>query len=262
MIWPHTKTKNMPFVIMISKIWWHNVVTLWGLLLWTLRWMQSNQNLIWLPLEMAVLSAKMHSTYSVQLNLLLWSGVCFPIANITPSTLTLKDSIQFKIYLYLHMCWYVSDLTFRKGTRYGCGEELSSWYNLLVKSSASIFASCRAIITEDGSKHTHTEVKKTQGATSTWRVQMSTQTIRPQCWWSNKTANQWVPFLNKLTVTVQYCPVFSSKNTGQCCCYFTFTLHKVLCDCVAGCFGNYSYSHWKSLSCIIPTHVTLRFFWI
>lgn len=46
----------------------------------------------------------------------------------------------------------MSDLTFKKGTRYGCGEELSSWYNLLVKSSASIFASCWGRIPE-GRKH-------------------------------------------------------------------------------------------------------------
>lgn len=36
-------------------------------------------------------------------------------------------------------------LLFRKGTRHGCGEELSSWYNLLVKSSGSIFASSRLL---------------------------------------------------------------------------------------------------------------------
>lgn len=38
-------------------------------------------------------------------------------------------------------CQRGTDLTFKKGTRYGCGEELSSWYNLLVKSSGSILAS-------------------------------------------------------------------------------------------------------------------------
>lgn len=40
------------------------------------------------------------------------------------------------------VCRCVTNLTLRKGTRYGCGDELSSWYNLLVKSSGSIFASC------------------------------------------------------------------------------------------------------------------------
>lgn len=38
-------------------------------------------------------------------------------------------------------CQRGTDLTFKKGTRYGCGEELSSWYNRLVKSSGSILAS-------------------------------------------------------------------------------------------------------------------------
>lgn len=59
----------------------------------------------------------------------------------------------------LPMCHLVTDLTFKKGTRYGCGEELSSWYNLLVKSSASIFASCCGIITEEGK-----DKPKTQGS--------------------------------------------------------------------------------------------------
>lgn len=51
-----------------------------------------------------------------------------------------------------HIYWCFTDLTFRKGTRYGCGEELSSRYNLLVKSSGSIFASCCTIDTEGGSE--------------------------------------------------------------------------------------------------------------
>lgn len=54
--------------------------------------------------------------------------------------------------LYLHVLWSVSDLTFRKGTRYGCGEEFSSRYNLLVKSSGSIFASCCAMNTKNRSE--------------------------------------------------------------------------------------------------------------
>lgn len=54
--------------------------------------------------------------------------------------------------LCLDVCWCVIELTFRKGTRYGCGEELSSWYNLLVKSSGSIFASCQTIDTECGTE--------------------------------------------------------------------------------------------------------------
>jgi len=49
----------------------------------------------------------------------------------------------------------MSDLTFRKGTRYGCGEELSSRYNLLVKSSGSIFASCCAIKTQRMDQKNH-----------------------------------------------------------------------------------------------------------
>lgn len=62
-----------------------------------------------------------------------------------------------KVWVYTcsinyYICCCVTDLTFRKGTRYGCGEELSSRYNLLVKSSGSIFPSCCTKNTKEGSE--------------------------------------------------------------------------------------------------------------